>query len=564
MPRPPALLTPLLTPLRAYAQPLSGPLVVGVSGGADSVGLLRALLQVGASPVVAHFDHQLRPESAADAEWVAALCRELDVPCELGRAPVAQVAQQRGWSTEEAARRLRYDFLARVARQRDLKLILTAHTRDDQAETVLWQLLRGEAVLSGIAPARGTLRRPWLGVDREQLRAALEIWQQPWREDASNFDSRYTRNWLRHEVLPLLHTRFPGLNESLSRLARHQAEDDALLSNLAGRFTPHAPRRGQAPALLRRVVRRELQHANLDFHAAHLDALASALASGVTHHLTLPAGRDLSVIGGPFPRLDLPRPAPSRPASALSPDGPRPDFTFPPDWMLRHRRDGDRIRLGGGERKVSDVLSDLRVPRAEREGLWLLASPGGVQWLGTQPPTWALGARAQVSGPPPSSAEPNPSNPSQPEADHHRMGEALALAGAAAQRGEVPVGALVVCGGVVVASAANRSRELGDMTRHAELDALRQAARVVGPYLSGCTLYVTLEPCPMCLGAAIEARLGRLVYGAANPRAGALGGVSDLLAHTWGHSLSVTPGVRAAQAARLLKSAFAGFRAAAP
>ena len=320
----------------------------------------------------------------------------------------------------------------------------------------------------------------------------------------------------------------------------------------------------QAPALLRRVVRRELQHVNLDFHAAHLDVLASALASGVTHHLTLPAGRDLSVIGGPFPRLELPRPATSRPASALSPGGPRPDFTFPPDWTLRHRRDGDRIRLGGGERKVSDVLSDLRVPRAERDGLWLLAAPGGVQWLGTQPPTWALGAREQVSGPPPSSAEPNPSNPNQPEADHHFMGEALALAGAAAQRGEVPVGALVVCGGVVVASAANRSRELGDMTRHAELGALRQAARVVGPYLSGCTLYVTLEPCPMCLGAAIEARLGRLVYGAANPRAGALGGVSDLLAHAWGHSLSVTPGVRAAQAARLLKSAFAGFRAAAP
>ena len=231
--------------------------------------------------------------------------------------------------------------------------------------------------------------------------------------------------------------------------------------------------------------------------------LASALASGVTHHLTLPAGQAVSVIGGPFPRLELPRPAPPRPA-------PVPDFTFPPDWTLRHRLGGDRIRLGGGERKVSDVLSDLRLPRAERDGVWLLAAPGGVQWLGTQPPIWALGARAQV-GPAAGPEQPR----SGAEADHHFMGEALALAGAAAQRGEVPVGALVVCGGaVVVASAANRSRELGDMTRHAELDALRQAARVVGPYLSGCTLYVTLEPCPMCLGAAIEARLGRLVYGA--------------------------------------------------
>lgn len=543
MPPARALLTPLLAPLRPYAQALCGPLVVGVSGGSDSVALLRALLLVGASPVVAHLDHQLRPESVDDAEWVAALCRELGVPCELGRAPVARVAEQRGWTTEEAARRLRYDFLARIARARGLKLILTAHTQKDQAETVLWQVLRGEAVLSGVALARGALRRPWLGVSRAQITAALDAWQQPWREDASNADTRHTRNWLRAEVLPPLRARFPGLDERLARLARHQAEDDAALSELAGRFTPHAPRRGQALALLRRSVRRELQAAGLDFHAAHLDALAAALERGVTHHLTLPTGHPVSVIGGPFPRLELPWPDQS---------APRSDFAYPSDWTLRRRRDGDRIRLSGGERKLSDVLTDLRVPRAERDRLWLLAGSTGVQWLGTQPPVWALGAREQVDGPPPNGAE----------ADQHFMGEALALAEAAARAGEVPVGALVVRGGTVIASSANRSRELGDMTRHAELEALRQAAQVVGPYLTGCTLYVTLEPCPMCLGAALEARLGRLVYGASNPRAGALGGVSDLLAHAWGHPLSVTPGVRASQAARLLKSAFAGFRAA--
>ncbi|GAA3994817.1 tRNA lysidine(34) synthetase TilS [Deinococcus rubellus] len=549
MPPARALLTPLLAPLRHYAQALSGPLVVGVSGGADSVALLRALLLVGASPVVAHLDHQLRPESAADAEWVAALCRDLGVPCELGRAPVARVAEQRGWTTEEAARRLRYDFLARVARQRGLKLILTAHTRNDQAETVLWQVLRGEAVLSGIAPVRGALRRPWLGVSRGQITAALDAWQQTWREDASNADTSYTRNWLRAEVMPPMRTRFPGLDERLSRLARHQAEDDAVLSDLAGRFTLHTPRRGQSQALLRRLVRRDLVAAGLTFHAAHLDALASALSRGVTHHLSLPAGRDISVIGGPFPRLELPR-SDSDPAH----DWLRPEFAFPPDWTLRRRQAGDRIRLSAGERKLSDVLTDLRVPRAERDRLWLLAGPAGVQWLGIQPPVWALGAREQVDGPPLSG----------PEADHYFMGEALRLAEAAARAGEVPVGALVVRGTEVIASAANRSRELGDMTRHAELEALRQAAQVAGPYLTGFTLYVTLEPCPMCLGAALEARLGRLVYGASNPRAGALGGVSDLLAHAWGHPLSVTPGVRAAQAARLLKAAFAEFRAAAP
>lgn len=103
------------------------------------------------------------------------------------------------------------------------------------------------------------------------------------------------------------------------------------------------------------------------------------------------------------------------------------------------------------------------------------------------------------------------------------------------------------------------------MTRHAELQALREAARTLGtPYLTGCTLVVTLEPCPMCLGAALEARIGHIVYGATNPKAGALGGVTDLLAAHWGHTPTVTPGIRAREAARLLKDVFSQLRAIRP
>ena len=99
------------------------------------------------------------------------------------------------------------------------------------------------------------------------------------------------------------------------------------------------------------------------------------------------------------------------------------------------------------------------------------------------------------------------------------------------------------------------------MTRHAELAALREAAAGLGtPYLSDCTLVVTLEPCPMCLGAALEARIGHIVYGAANPKAGALGGVSDLLADHWGWQPTVQGGVRAGEAARLLREVFGEVR----
>lgn len=537
---------PLLTPLRSSAQPDSPPLIVGVSGGADSVALLRALLLLGAQPVVAHLDHQLRPDSGDDAEWVGQLCADLGVECVTQTAPVTRVAAERGWTTEEAARRLRYAFLARVAKRRGAKLILTAHTQNDQAETVLWQLLRGEAVLSGIAPVRGPLRRPWLGVSRAQLTAALSAWQQPWLEDASNLDTRYTRNWLRAEALPLLRSRFAGLDASLSRLARFQAEDDAALE-AASRLSSHVTRRAQPPALLRRAVRRELQAAGLTFHAGHLKQLAAALESGQTQHLSLPNNRAVSVTGGPFPALQLP---------SQFRAWPQPSFTPPPDWTLRHRHASDRMRLEGGRRKLSDVLIDLKVPRAERDAVWLLAGEDGVQWLGTQPPMWAKGARGAVQ----MLASESTSDPDPHSADAHFMDGALELARAAAEAGEVPVGALVVSGGAVIARAANRSRELGDMTRHAELDALRSAAKVIGPYLSACTLYVTLEPCPMCLGAMLEARLGRVVYAASNPRAGALGGVSDLLAHSWGHTLTVTPGVRALQAARQLKATFRQIR----
>ena len=520
-------LTLLLAPLRPYAAPM----LVGVSGGADSVALLRSLLRVGASPVVAHLDHMLRPESADDARWVAALCLELGVPCVIERAPVAQVAVQRGWTVEEAARRLRYAFLTRTARAHDLKLILTAHTQTDQAETLLWQLLRGEAVLSGIAPQRGPLHRPWLNISRAQILTALRGWNQPWREDASNADTAYTRNWLRHEVLPLLRSRFPGLDERLARLAHFQAEDNAALE-AASRFTAHMPLRGQSPALLRRWARRELQAAGLPFHAAHLQALSGALAAGQTHHLTLPAGRQISVTNG---RLHL-----------AEQHWPLPDFAAPPGWTLRHRQAGDRMRLSGGERKLSDVLTDLKVPRRERERVWLLAEEHQVRWLGTSPPVWAHTARQEAQA--------------APDPDEAFMDWALALAHAAAEAGEVPVGAVVVRRGEVIAAAANRSRALHDMTRHAELEAIRQAVQRVGPYLTDCTLYVTLEPCPMCLGAVLEARVARVVYAASNPRAGALGGVSDLLSRHWGHTVTVTPGVRRQQAARLLKNAFAGFR----
>lgn len=518
----------LLLPLQPYSQRR---VVAGVSGGADSVALLRALVLSGAEVVVAHLDHALREDSAQDAAFVRRLAEQLGLPFFTARIDVGAVAHRRGWNVEDAARRLRYDFLTRTARQAGASAVLTAHTQRDQAETVLTRVLRGEAVLGGIAPQVGRVERPWLGVSRAEIEQFLGELGQAWREDPTNADPHYNRAWLRTAVMPTLQARYPALEPSLARLSEWQAQDDSVLQQLAQRIGPHTPLAGQPLPVLRRWAALQLEKAGFRYHFDHLEALAQALAGGRTLHLTLPEGHAVSVTGGQL--YTAPRPY------------KRPDFQYPPYWDLRHRQPGDRIRLPGGQRKLSDLLTDLHVPRAERDAVYLLAQGEAVQWIGLPTPLWAEGAREQLPSPP---AE----DPLQVA-----MRRALALAKAAAWAQEVPVGAVILNEkGQVIAEGRNTSRQHSDMTRHAELQALRAATQVVGPYLSRCTLVVTLEPCPMCLGAALEARLGRIVYGASNPKAGALGGVYDLLGHHWGHLPEVQGGVMASQAAYLLRQAF--------
>jgi tRNA(adenine34) deaminase len=146
----------------------------------------------------------------------------------------------------------------------------------------------------------------------------------------------------------------------------------------------------------------------------------------------------------------------------------------------------------------------------------------------------------------------------QPVTDIEAMTLALELAAQAGSRGEVPVGAVVVVAGEVVGQGANRRESLADPTAHAEILALRAAATARRNWrLSDATLYVTLEPCPMCAGALVAARVGRLVFGAADPKAGACGSLYNLCADPrLNHELEVTPGVLAEPAARLLTDFF--------
>jgi tRNA(Ile)-lysidine synthase len=199
--------------------------VVAVSGGADSVALLRSVADGFADLVVAHLNHQLRGvESDEDAAFVAQLCSRLSHRIEA--LDIAALKESSGDNLEAVARRARYDFLSRVAREVNAAWVATAHTLDDQAETVLHRLIRGTGLrgLRGIAAKRElapgiALLRPMLTVSRAEVIGYLREIGQDWREDVTNRNVAFTRNRIRHELLPLLRTFNPGIEESLARVA---------------------------------------------------------------------------------------------------------------------------------------------------------------------------------------------------------------------------------------------------------------------------------------------------------------------------------------------------------
>jgi tRNA(Ile)-lysidine synthase len=211
-------------------------LAVGVSGGADSVALLRALAErsgpLGLVLHAAHLHHGLRgAEADGDLDFARALAAELGLPFHEARVDTAAEARANAESgksaetIEEAARRLRYGWFRQLMASGEVDAVATAHTRDDQAETVLAKFLRGAWTegLSGIHPsvefAEGRILRPLLGATRAEVEAYLNGLGQGWREDSSNRHLTFTRNRIRHELLPLLEGWNPRLREHLAQMA---------------------------------------------------------------------------------------------------------------------------------------------------------------------------------------------------------------------------------------------------------------------------------------------------------------------------------------------------------
>lgn len=226
--------------------PRRATLVVAVSGGVDSVALLYLLTCLAARYnwrlVVAHLNHQLRREAAADARWVRELGSRLGLSVVISAVKIRELARRKKLTVEEAGRVARYDFLDKVAKRYRAKAIVVAHTADDQVETVLMNWIRGAGVrgLSGMReweplaqrasrPGGRKLWRPLLKIYKSELRQLIRSLHFGHREDISNRKLDYTRNRVRHQVLPLLSKINPRIREAILRNANNLAGMEELL-----------------------------------------------------------------------------------------------------------------------------------------------------------------------------------------------------------------------------------------------------------------------------------------------------------------------------------------------
>jgi tRNA(Ile)-lysidine synthase len=428
--------------------------LVAVSGGPDSTCLLLVLAALRRSLALelhaAHFDHGLRGARIAQRElsFVRSLCDALDVPLHTGAGDVRARSRTRKQSIEEAARELRYRFLANVARRTRCHAVAAGHTRDDQAETVLLRLIRGSGLrgLAAMAPsapwpvasraATPRLVRPLLVLSRDDtVRCCRDAGVAP-IEDASNRSDAHLRNRVRAELLPVLRRYNPRIDDALVRLADAASSDVELLEQLAADAVEtmaggvRVRRRVLAalpPALQRHAVRAAYERVAGGaggLSDRNVLAVLRAAAGPTGSRLDLPRGVRVDIArdavafarGGKAAPAALPSrvaalPVPGearlgrwrieasllarRPRNLSCADGNVAylDAAAAGDTLrVRRRRPGDRFHPLGlaGPKKLQDYLVDAHVPRSQRDALPVVCSEGGIVWIaGQRPAEWA-------------------------------------------------------------------------------------------------------------------------------------------------------------------------------
>ena len=418
-------------------------IVLGISGGADSVCLLKILARWkevwGISLRAVHVHHQLRGEEAdADERFVRELCENEGIPCRVFHEDVQGMAQREKIGLEEAGRIARYRCFATVCEDVGGGKIALAHHQDDLAETMLHHLVRGTGMagLCSLKPVSGNRIRPLLCLEKEEILVYLKAAGQPWRTDSSNLEDDYTRNRIRHHMLEELKTEVnPRAVRHMAQLSEELEETRAVLAQVAAEKRRQYVRKSEKGMLLaeelkkepdligRQIVHdllKEISGKQKDFTRIHVEAVQELWNRKVGARRDLPYGmqairtydgiylerkaekcetRDSEKNAGiqinvhsqgtesfQIGELTL---TVSRTARDFG-EIPEKKYTKWFDYdrikqtlVIRHRQPGDRICLfdGGGSKKLKDYLIDRKIPAQKRDQLWLLADGSDILWI---------------------------------------------------------------------------------------------------------------------------------------------------------------------------------------
>ena len=382
----------LLSFLRTHNMVRKGDtLICAVSGGADSMALLWAMRclqeQLEIRVEAAHFNHNLRgEESRRDADFVAEFCKSHAIPFHMGEGSVK--AGEKG--LEAAAREARYAFLETLPGK-----IATAHTADDNAETMLMHLVRGTGLkgLGGIAPVRGNIIRPMLTVTRQEVLRFLEEENIPYMTDSSNETDAFLRNRIRHHVMPLLTAENPGLAENLSVTALRLRQDEEALDEQAEPTTDVAALRQMPLAVQTRALQKILLRFGVkEPEGQHVELLRKILYSRnpssrgafpgkviigreydnlIALHEETPVG--MWVLNCPgrteIPELGI--------CVICGEEEGTPVFVSG-SLVMRSRREGDTIRLSCGTKRLKKLFIDRKIPAHRRDRIPVVADDNGV------------------------------------------------------------------------------------------------------------------------------------------------------------------------------------------
>ena len=364
-------------------------IVCAVSGGADSMALLWALYLLkeewNLTVSAAHFNHNLRgAESDRDEAFVREFCDGYGIPLHVGSGTI--VPGKKG--LEAAARDARYAFLKTLPGK-----IATAHTADDNAETLLMHLVRGTGLkgLGGIMPRNGNIIRPMLSITRQEIEAFLEEYAVDHIDDSSNAGDDFLRNRIRHHVMPLLKEENPKLSQNLSSMAlRLRQDEEALAQQAAFEGAPQVEvLRKMAPAVRARALEKFLKDSGVkEPEAVHIrQADALVFSDNPSARANFPGGL---IIGRKYDILavvsahtgEIPYELHCSPADEIQ--NTADVFTVAPvgNVYIRSRQTGDAIRLSGGTKSLKKLFIDRKIPAAQRDSVPVICDDLGILAVG--------------------------------------------------------------------------------------------------------------------------------------------------------------------------------------